>query len=134
MKALVLFVGILALSAVTCSKAKVEVLDKTASASLLRCAGDGNYPNNEYTYTWREKCIGRVTNKSERMAFEVRVSAQFSSGRQADALVDKVNLDAGEVASFSLYGDTLHTYSHGYPPDTWDNVPSVSASVSVRWE
>jgi len=131
MKALVLVVGILALAASVCSKAKVEVLDKTASASFLHCGGD---MNGNYTYTWREQCYGRVTNKSERMAFEVRVSAHFSSGRQEEVLADKVNLDAGEVSSFRISGDTLLTYSHGYPPDTWDNMPSVSASVGVRWE
>jgi hypothetical protein len=129
------FVCALALTAVTCSKAKVEILEKHAYAGYLGYSTEYRYPEPTWwTYKWRETCYGRVTNEGGPTAFEVRVSAQFSSGHVAEALVDKVNLASGEVGSFRLDGDTLYTHYSGYELDTTGATPSVTASVSIHWK
>jgi hypothetical protein len=135
MKMCAVVVCVLALTAVTCSKSKVVILNKQTHAGYVGHSTEYRYPEPTWwTYKWRETCYGSVTNEGGPTAFEVRVSAQFSSGHVAEALIDKVNLASGEVGSFLLYGDTLYTHYSGYQFDTTGATPSVTASVSVQWK
>jgi len=127
--------GALVLSALSCSpKARVEFVDWKATTYYQSHKYD---PWPEVTWYWQEMCSGRVTNKGDKTAFEVRVKVYFKTeGRvvldMAWALIDKVNLEPGEVGSFTIFSDTFtkHTSSEWIIPES----PFVSESVAVSWE
>jgi len=136
MKALVLVIGVLTLAAFACSKpkseAKVEVLEKTAYPIYLHSIwGD---LLQQWRHTWKENCYGSVKNTGEQTALNVRVSAHFSRGHQAEDSVGQ--LAGGEVAAYCLYGDTFWVCQpYGYVLfDTANWKPRVSADVGVHWE
>jgi hypothetical protein len=134
--------GALVLSALSCTHkaAKVEVVDWKVYVSYLGYTFD--WQSEWYTWYWQEKCSGRVTNKGDKIAFEVRVKANFDyfmtpdghptqQGATGSALISGVNLEPGEVGQFVVVGDTISWRTPGYQPAD----PSVTALlVSVSWE
>jgi hypothetical protein len=133
-KILAVVVGVLVLTAVRCSKARVELVDHGTSAPYLGYKDDP-YPSSGRTWYWQEVCAGRVTNMGNRIAYKVRVSIRFGRGGVDSALINGVNLEPGEVASFSFVGDTVsvsveNRYLNPYRPSD----PSVTASISLSWE
>ncbi len=118
MKVWAVVVCVLALTAVTCSKPKVELVEKTASAACTGW-GWGHRPNGDLCkiYYWQECCSGKVTNKGDKIAYEVKVYVTFSSGYVGDDIISEVNLKPGDVGHFSCTGkDSIEAYESETPP------------------
>jgi hypothetical protein len=123
-----IFGAALVLGGAACSRPDVVIIDSKAYSTYT----GGNYvPGNPYPVWYCiEVSTGKVTNMGDKTAFGVSVKARFGSGAVNSAYVSCVNLKPADVGSFTVYGDTIGSYSGFDPPSTG---PPVTAELSVSW-
>ncbi|MCX6841316.1 MAG: hypothetical protein NTX53_03390 [candidate division WOR-3 bacterium] len=127
--------GALILAAFSCMKAKARVtlVDKETAAYYVGCQKVGPERYYGFNHYWLEHCSGRVTNQSNTIAYKVYVRVRFGRGAVVSQLIDKVNLEPGEVGAFAADGDSVSVYSPGGYNER-PEAPTVTASVSVSWQ
>ena len=105
-------------------RTKVEVVDYSTHVEWVWVNG--------YRDHWRACCDGRVSNVSEVIAYSVTAHVSLRAGGrtwQLSTLIGKVNLQPGEIGSFSCGGDSVRLDEGEYPPPD----SAAHASVSVSW-